>query len=234
MFVAGSILAGCKTTAPQETSTGTSTGVSTGTGEERRKLALLRATQVEVTRRLTQQRDLLLSMPKDSPLTREVSRQLAIINKQAGDVASEVFKAELALEAAIAEDLNIPMHKVNAGKGDAVSQFTLGWAYATGNGVQTDPEESVEWYRKAAEQNHVKSQFNLGMMYYNGTGVPKDLTFAYAWWKVAGSNGHDGSGINLEFISTSMSPEEIATALNLSKQILADIEQKKPTNPPCY
>jgi len=173
-------------------------------------------------------------MPKDSPLTREVSRQLAIINKQAGDVASEVYKAELALEAAIAEDFNIPMHKVKAGKGDAVSQFTLGWAYATGNGVQTDPEESVEWYRKAAEQNHVKSQFNLGMMYYNGTGVPKDLTFAYAWWKVAGSNGHDGSRINLEFISTSMSPEEIATALNLSKQILADIEQKKPTNPPCY
>ena len=67
-----------------------------------KKLSDLNATQVEITKRLLEKRNQLLSLPKDSPPTRNVARQLAILNKQAGDLVSQVFAAELALEAAIA------------------------------------------------------------------------------------------------------------------------------------
>ena len=74
---------------------------STKVEQARKKLADLNATQIEVTMKLIEKRNLLLSMPKDSPPTREISRQLAILNKQATDLVSQVFGAELALEAAI-------------------------------------------------------------------------------------------------------------------------------------
>ena len=242
------MLIACKTTLPLGTSTGSSAGSSAGVVQARRNLAVIKATEVEVTKKLTETNNHLISLPQDSPLTREISRQLAILQKQVGDMGLQVAKAEVALETALAKELEIPLHKVEAEKGDAISQFTLGWAYAIialeykrlgyandDDGIKNNYQESLKWYRKAAEeQNHAKSQFNLGMMYYNGTGVLKDPIFVYAWWKVAESNGYADARVNLDFISNSMSREQIATAQKLSKQILADIEQKKPTNPPCY
>ena len=96
LILAGWLLIACKTNAPS----GSSMRL-TKVEQERKKLADLNATQIEVTKKLIEKRNLLLSMPKDSPPTREISRQLAILNKQATDLVSQVFAAELGLEAAI-------------------------------------------------------------------------------------------------------------------------------------
>ena len=46
----------------------------------------LNATQNQVTKDLIAMRNQLLSMPKDSPPTREITRKLSILNKRAADV----------------------------------------------------------------------------------------------------------------------------------------------------
>ncbi len=92
------LLVACKTT--------TTSKLRTEKVEEaRRKFSDLKATEEQVEERLTEAKNLLVSLPQDSPLTREAARQLAVLNKQATDLAPRVFAAELALEGAIkAED----------------------------------------------------------------------------------------------------------------------------------
>ena len=99
LILVGLLLIACKTTTP--TTPSGSSMRSTKVEQARKKLADLNATQIEVTKKLIEKRNLLLSMPKDSPPTREISRQLGILNKQATDLVSQVFAAELRLEAVI-------------------------------------------------------------------------------------------------------------------------------------
>ena len=79
-----------------------------------KKLQDLNATQIDVTGKLIGVRDKLLSMPKDSPPTRELTRQLAILNKRATELASEVFRAGLEYQAAVQVDQETKMSQVNA------------------------------------------------------------------------------------------------------------------------
>ena len=99
------LIIACNSTAPvrplTEVERAAEVKQATEVKQARNKLADLNATQIEVTKKLIEKRNLLLSMPKDSPPTREISRQLAILNKQATDLVSQVFGAELRLEAAI-------------------------------------------------------------------------------------------------------------------------------------
>ena len=52
-----------------------------------------------------------------------------------------------------------------AEQGDAAAQFSLGWMYANGRGVEQDDELAVLWYRKAAEQGQASAQKNLDIMF---------------------------------------------------------------------
>jgi TPR repeat protein len=126
------------------------------------------------------------------------------------------------------QPIDFPALRDKAEKGDAVSQFTLGWAYANGNGVEADVKESVKWYRKSAEQNHAKSQLNLGFIYYNGKGVTRDYVLTYTWWDIAALNGASGAKANLSFISKLMTPEQLSTAKKLSNLLQSEIRQNTP------
>ena len=48
--------------------------------------------------------------------------------------------------------------KAKAEKGDAFSQYILGYMYSKGQGVPKDFREAVKWFRKAAEQGQVLAQ----------------------------------------------------------------------------
>jgi len=65
----------------------------------------LNSTQVEITGELIDVRNKLLSMPIDAPPTRELTRQLAILNKRATELVSEVFRADLEYQAAVQSEL---------------------------------------------------------------------------------------------------------------------------------
>ena len=74
--------------------------------------------------------------------------------------------------------------------GNVDAQFTLGWCYYMGEGVEVNLYEAVKWYRKAAEQGHAEAQNNLGSCYYNGNGVEQDYAEAVKWYRKAAEQGH--------------------------------------------
>jgi TPR repeat protein len=53
-----------------------------------------------------------------------------------------------------------------------------------------DPDEAVEWYRKAAEKGNAEAQYNLGEMYRVGRILPKDSAEAARWLKQAADQNH--------------------------------------------
>lgn len=65
----------------------------------------LNATLKAVNRELINVRGQLLSNPKDSPPTRDLIRQLAILNKRATELAQDVFRADLEYQAAVKADI---------------------------------------------------------------------------------------------------------------------------------
>lgn len=50
--------------------------------------------------------------------------------------------------------------------GNADAQFNLGQAYKLGRGVEQNWPQAVEWYRRAAEQGHLRAQDNMGLVLY--------------------------------------------------------------------
>ena len=65
------------------------------------------------------------------------------------------------------------------------AQFNLGVMYHIGEGVPRDYVQAMQWYRLAAEQEHIGAQYNLGLMYAKGQGVSQDHVEAANWYRRA-------------------------------------------------
>ena len=65
-----------------------------------------------------------------------------------------------------------------------------GKAYDFGDGVERQPTEAAEWYRKAAEQGFPPAQYNLGVLHLNGDGVEEDFDRASLWHRKAAEQGY--------------------------------------------
>ena len=61
--------------------------------------------------------------------------------------------------------------------------------YANGLGLEKNSEESVKWFRLAAEQGDADAQYNMGCAYSNGEGVKLNKATANAWYQKACANG---------------------------------------------
>jgi TPR repeat protein len=83
--------------------------------------------------------------------------------------------------------------QIKADRGDAAAQFSLGLKFASGSGVTLDYPKAVQWYLKAANQNHPLAQFNLGLMYAGGQGVVPDEDKAATWMRMAARQGDAGA-----------------------------------------
>lgn len=77
--------------------------------------------------------------------------------------------------------------------GDADAQLQVGFAYATGNGVEKDEKKGFEWYMKAAGQGNVQALYNIGNAYFYGRGVAKDQATATPYYYTAARQGHAGA-----------------------------------------
>ena len=111
--------------------------------------------------------------------------------------------------------------------GDAEAQCDLGTMYGNGTGVLKDDKEAVKWYRKAADQGVAIAQYNLALMYDNGRGVLKDYVAAYAWYSLSAFNGVEVGKEARDELAKRMTPEQIAEAQELSKELLKQIEENK-------
>ncbi|MGV6826720.1 MAG: SH3 domain-containing protein [bacterium] len=74
-------------------------------------------------------------------------------------------------------------------RGDAKSQYNLGWLYANGNGMNVDPGKALDWWQKAANQGHQDAQFAVGMAYITGEGVKSDPEEGIGWFLKAAKSG---------------------------------------------
>lgn len=80
---------------------------------------------------------------------------------------------------------------------DSWAQAQIGLMYEKGKGVQKNYQETVRWYRKAAEQGYATAQSSLGYMYYNGNGVKQDYQEAVRWYRKAAEQGDATAQSNL-------------------------------------
>lgn len=65
-----------------------------------------------------------------------------------------------------------------ANSGNSEAQYDVGTMYQNGRGVQADRNKALEWYRKAAAQNHPRAVSRLNLMEENATRF--DRTFSQA------------------------------------------------------
>jgi uncharacterized protein len=80
--------------------------------------------------------------------------------------------------------------------GNAEAQFALGLLLAAGPAPQ-DYAQALQWYQKAADQNHRLAQFNLGQMFAQGQGMPRSDSMAVMWIRRAADGGDSGAQFNM-------------------------------------
>ena len=93
-------------------------------------------------------------------------------------------------------EYNFKVTTSSAQQGDADAQFKLGQIYREGGGglnVKKDPVEAVKWFRKAADQGHVRALCLLGSSYVLGYGVKKDMSEAIKCYHKAAVLGSSGA-----------------------------------------
>jgi Sel1 repeat len=71
--------------------------------------------------------------------------------------------------------------KAVAELGDAEAQNSVGACYENGEGVDRNPSDALNWYRKAAEQGFAPAQMNLARYYVK----LKKYVEAYKWVSLA-------------------------------------------------
>ncbi len=76
-----------------------------------------------------------------------------------------------------------------AANGDAEAQFALGLMFYTGDHVEKNTEEAIEWWRMSAENGYAKAQFTVGVAYYKGDGVAQDKEEGIKWLRAAAKHG---------------------------------------------
>ncbi|KAI8821915.1 hypothetical protein BJ741DRAFT_672548 [Chytriomyces cf. hyalinus JEL632] len=69
----------------------------------------------------------------------------------------------------------------------------LGFKYANGTGVEQDYTQAIEFYKRAAKQNHAPAKSNLGYLLGEGQGCVKDSVRAADLYQQAAALG-DGNG----------------------------------------
>ncbi len=112
-------------------------------------------------------------------------------------------------------------------QGNDEAQHNLAVIYHYGLGVPKDYAEAVKWYLKAAYQGNGGAHLSLALMYSNGTGVPKDLVQAHMWYNIAVASGSAFADEKLTSLEKEMTPERIAEAMKLARELFAKIPKKK-------
>ena len=93
--------------------------------------------------------------------------------------------------------------------------------------VYKSNQEAAKWFLRAAKQGYPQAQFGLGVMYAKGQGLPKNHPAAFAWFVISVYYGYQNASRNRDIIAKSMTPEQIAKAQELSKELLKQIEANK-------
>ena len=78
-----------------------------------------------------------------------------------------------------------------ANNGNSYAEFSLGFLYENGEGVEQNFTIAAEWYLKAAKKGNYLAEHNLGIMYENGDGVEHNNSIAVEWYRKSAEKGYD-------------------------------------------
>lgn len=93
-------------------------------------------------------------------------------------------------------DQAFSLFQKSADSGFAPAQVYLGIMYEAGRGVAKSLALALDWYCKAAEQNHPDAYFNLGRLCLM-RGDERGMNEAYRFFRMAADGGHVGAYFNL-------------------------------------
>ena len=112
-------------------------------------------------------------------------------------------------------------------QGGALAHFNLGLMYYRGQGVSQNNTEAVSWFRRAAEQGDAPAQTYLGLMYVLGWGVRQDDLQAHKWWSLAATKGNKQAQKNLENITKTITPAQLAEAQKLAREWIEAFNKRR-------
>lgn len=84
----------------------------------------------------------------------------------------------------------LPVRFAYARAGDPGDELNVGMAYLKGEGVEKDPKQAVEWFRRSAAHGFPNAQLALAICLEQGTGTPVDLKEAFKWFRAAARQGN--------------------------------------------
>lgn len=120
--------------------------------------------------------------------------------------------------------------KFPASHGYAPALALIGMAYVGGEGVEQDDKKARQYLYQSALQGYPNAIFGLGLMHYKKAPDQEEAVKALAWFYIARAKGHKDVVRLIENIEPNVAPQKIAEAVELSKQLLRDIEKKDPQN----
>jgi TPR repeat protein len=111
--------------------------------------------------------------PKEAPVSRTAVRSYRIPDEERGIIR--------------------PEHR-NMEQNSPEAQYRIGYIYFYGReGAPQDYLVALEWFTKAARQNHIAAQNKLGVMYYYGYGTTQDYAAAAQWFQRASVSDNDAA-----------------------------------------
>ncbi len=119
----------------------------------------------------------------------------------AQNVGVALYKGELGVPKDEAEACKY--FRIASKAGLSTSMFNLGWAHASGSGVQQSWAKAVWWWKKAATSGHASAARNLGLLYAMGiapdeSGEAKvDEAMAFYWYSEAANMGNQKAMVAL-------------------------------------
>ncbi len=94
-------------------------------------------------------------------------------------------------------DTAVALWKNEAQLGTSDAQYALGLVLLKGQGVRSNPKQSLQWFGAAAKAGNTAAMFNLGGMYWEGIGTTADPSMAVYWWNRAAEKRDPASQFNL-------------------------------------
>ncbi|MDH3821900.1 MAG: sel1 repeat family protein [Gammaproteobacteria bacterium] len=110
------------------------------------------------------------------------------------------------------DELALKYYGLAAEKGHADAQFNLAVMHQNGWGVPQSDETANKWYALAAEQGVTAAQIAIGRFYGLDFLDSYDPVEAYKWFSIAEKLGDVDATDKRDFISTRMTPEQLAEA----------------------
>ena len=98
------------------------------------------------------------------------------------------------------------MWKKAAKKGHPKAEFSLGYCYANGVGVEKNISKAERWYLEAAEKGVADAQYNLGLLYLKGDDDLAKYEKAANMFLKAAEQGHVRAMNNLAYCYARIGP----------------------------